>query len=139
MMSNSWRDPAWRAAFLLLSRATSAYGECDTPQPPDGTPKATHNPFADKGACSSTFNIGTANYTVSRPGSLLDFFCFRCHMPTDYTDNIPLKNITYDSHHLESAPGDPKFFPSSDNGTGIAFATIESQFRNTNSGESGII
>ena len=30
MMSNSWRDPAWRAAFLLLSRATSANGECDT-------------------------------------------------------------------------------------------------------------
>ena len=139
MMSNSWRDPAWRAAFLLLSRATSANGECDTPQPPDGTPKATHNPFADKGQCSSTFNIGTQNYTVSRPGSLLDFFCSRCHMPTDYTDNIPLHNITYDSHHLESAPGDPNFFPTSDNGTGIAFATLESQFRNTNSGKSGII
>jgi hypothetical protein len=139
MMSNSWRDPAWRAAFLLLSRATSANGECDTPQPPDGTPKATHNPFADKGACSSTFNIGTGNYTVSRPGSLLDFFCSRCHMPTDYTDNIPLKNVTYDSHHLESAPGDPNFFPTSDNGTGIAFATLDSQFRNTNSGKSGII
>ena len=139
MMSNSWRDPAWRGAFLLLSRVTSANGECDTPQPPDGTPKAHHNPFADKGECSSTFNIGTANYKVSRPGSLLDFFCSRCHMPTDYTDNIPFKNITYDAHHLESAPGDPNFFPTSDNGTGIAFATLESQFRNTNSGKSGII
>src|SRR5258708_40166620 len=38
MMSNSWRDPVWRSAFLLLARATSANGECDTPQPPDGTP-----------------------------------------------------------------------------------------------------
>src|SRR5579864_9737063 len=47
MMSNSWRDPGWRAAFLLLSRATSANGECDTPAPPDGTPKAPHNPFAN--------------------------------------------------------------------------------------------
>ena len=36
MMSNSWRDPAWRAAFLLLARSTSANGECDTPEPPDG-------------------------------------------------------------------------------------------------------
>src|SRR5438045_2126810 len=32
MMSNSWRDPAWRAAFLLLARSTSANGECDTPE-----------------------------------------------------------------------------------------------------------
>ena len=46
MMSNSWRDPVWRAAFLLLARAVSTNGECDTPSPPDGTPKATHNPFA---------------------------------------------------------------------------------------------
>src|SRR5579863_2427375 len=62
MMSNSWRDPAWRAAFLLLSRATSANGECDTPEPPDGTPKALQNPFANKD-CSSTFDIGTRSYT----------------------------------------------------------------------------
>lgn len=140
MMSNSWRDPAWRAAFLLLSRATSAHGECDTPQPPDGTTKAEHNPFANKGECSSTFDIGTGKYTLSRPGSLLDFFCSRCHMPTDYVDNIPLKNVTFDPHtNLESAPGDSNFFPSSDNGTGIAFATLDSQYRNTVSGKSGII
>src|SRR5205823_8005074 len=69
MMSNSWRDPAWRAAFLLLSRATSANGECDTPEPPDGTLKATHNPFARKGECASTFDLGTEKYTVSRPRS----------------------------------------------------------------------
>lgn len=140
MMSNSWRDPAWRAAFLLLARATSANGECDTPQPPDGTPKAVHNPFANKGECASTFDIGTEKYTVSRPGSLLDFFCSRCHMPTDYVDNVPLKNVAVDPRtKLESAPGDPNFNPTADNGTGIAYATLDSQFRNTTSGKSGII
>jgi hypothetical protein len=139
MMSNSWRDPAWRAAYLLLSRATSAHGECDTPNPPDGTLKATHNPFANPGECSSTFDIGTEKYKVSRPGSLLDFFCSRCHMPTDYTDNFHLKDVKFDSAGREMAPGDPNFFPTSDNGTGIAFATLESQFRNTTSGKQGII
>jgi len=140
MMSNAWRDPAWRAAFLLLARATSAHGECDTPEPPDGTPKAEHNPFADPGQCSSTFDIGTGKYRVSRPGSLLDFFCSRCHMPTDYVDNIPLKNVHIDPrNNLETAPGDPKFNPTSDNGTGLAYATLDSQLRNTNSGKSGII
>jgi len=140
MMSNSWRDPAWRAAFRLLALATSAHGECDTPEPPDGSPKAKHNPFADPGQCSSTFDIGTEKYTVSRPGSLLDFFCSRCHMPTDYLDNIPLKNVHIDPrNNLESAPGDPNFNPTSDNGTGLAYATLDSQFRNTTSGKSGII
>lgn len=140
MMSNSWRDPAWRAAYLLLSRATSANGECDTPNPPDGTPKAKHNPFAHENECASTFDIGTEKYTVSRPGSLLDFFCSRCHMPTDYIDNIPIRNVSIDpTTNLEFAKGDPKFFPTSDNGTGIAFAELDSQFRNTNSGKSGII
>ncbi|MBZ5508308.1 MAG: Ig-like domain-containing protein [Acidobacteriia bacterium] len=140
MMSNSWRDPAWRAAFLALARATSANGECDTPEPPDGTAKAAHNPFANKGECSSTFDIGTDKYTVSRPGSLLDFFCSRCHMPTDYVDNIPLRNVKLDPNtNLESAPGDPNFNPTSDNGTGIAFAAALAQYRNTDSGKSGII
>ncbi|MBO0911071.1 MAG: hypothetical protein J2P13_04710, partial [Acidobacteria bacterium] len=140
MMSNSWRDPVWRGAFRLLSLGTSAHGDCDTPQPPDGTPKAKNNPFADPGRCSSTFDIGTEKYTVSRPGSLLDFFCSRCHMPTDYVDNIPLKNVHIDPRtHLETAPGDPNFNPTSDNGTGLAFATLYSQFRNTNAGKSGII
>jgi hypothetical protein len=140
MMSNSWRDPVWRAAFLALSRATSAHGECDTPEPPDGTAKAAHNPFANKGECSSTFDIGTGKYTVSRPGSLLDFFCSRCHMPTDYIDNVPLKTVSLDPKtHLENAPGNPDFNPTSDNGTGIAFATLAPQYRNTDSGKSGII
>jgi len=140
MMSNSWRDPVWRAAFLSLARATSANGECDTPEPPDGTAKAAHNPFANKGECSSTFDIGEGKYKVSRPGSLLDFFCSRCHMPTDYVDNVPLKNVKLDPQtKLENAPGDPNFNPTSDNGTGLAFATLAPQYRNTDSGKSGII
>jgi hypothetical protein len=138
-MSNSWRDPAWRAAFLLLSRATSANGECDTPEPPDGTPKALQNPFANKNECSSTFDLGTQYYTVSRPGSLLDTFCSRCHMPTDYVDNIPLHNVKFDSAGREMGIPDTNFFPTSDNGTGIAYATVDAQFRNTESGKSGII
>ena len=140
MMSNAWRDPVWRAAFRLLALGTSAHGECDALEPPDGTPKAQNNPFADSGQCSSTFDLGTEKYTVSRPGSLLDFFCSRCHMPADYVDNIPLKNVHIDPRNgLESAPGDPNFNPTSDNGTGLAFATLDSQFRNTTAGRRGIV
>jgi Big-like domain-containing protein len=139
MMANAWRDPVWRAAFLLLARATSANGECDTPEPPDGTPKASHNPFAKHGQCASEFDIGTRKYTVSRPGSLLDAFCSRCHMPTNYLDNIPLRNVKVDPlTHIESARVDPNFNPTADNGTGIAYATLDSQYRNTDSGKAGI-
>ena len=140
MMSNAWRDPAWRAAFLLAARTTSTNGECDTPQPPDGTTKAQRNPFAKEGECASVFDIGAGKHKVSRSGSLLDFFCSRCHMPTDYVDNIPLKNVLFDAAtHKEMAVGDPRFNPTSDNQTGIAFAKSESQLRNTESGKSGII
>jgi hypothetical protein len=139
MMSNSWRDPVWRGAFLLLARETSANGECDTPNPPDGTPKASRNPFAKPGQCASDFDIGAQKYTVSRSGSLLDSFCSRCHMPADYVDNVPLRNVKIDPRtHLESAPVDTNFNPTSDNGTGLAFATLETQYRNTDSGRSGI-
>ena len=139
MMSNAWRDPAWRAAFLLLARATSANGECDTPTPPDGSPKASHNPFAVPGRCASEFDIGTEKWTLSRPGSLLDGFCSRCHMPTNYIDNVPLRNIQIDPRtHLESARVHPAFNPTSDNATGLAFAALETQYRNTDSGKSGI-
>jgi hypothetical protein len=139
MMSNAWRDPTWRGAFLYSARATSTNGECDTPDPPDGTPRAKRNPFAKPGECASEFDIGTRKYTVSRPGSLLDGFCSRCHMPTNYLDNVPLRNITVDPKtHLESAPVDPNFNPTSDNGTGVAFATLDSQYRNTDSGKAGI-
>ena len=105
MMANAWRDPVWRAAFLLSARETSAYGECDTPEPPDGTAKATHNPFAVQGVCASAFDIGTrGRYTVSRPGSLLDGFCSRCHMPSNYVDNVPLRNVVVDPRPAPEQP-----------------------------------
>jgi hypothetical protein len=139
MMSNSWRDPVWRGAFLLLARTSSTNGECDTPKPPDGTIKSHHNPFAKDGECASVFDIGTEKVTLSRPGSLLDAFCSRCHMPTNYLDNVPLRNVTHDDKlQVESAPADVKFNPTGDNGTGMAFATLEEQFRNTESGKTGI-
>ena len=139
MMSNSWRDPVWRGAFLLLARTLSTNGECDAPQPPDGTEKSHHNPFAVHGECMSEFDIGTEHVKMSRPGSLLDAFCSRCHMPTNYLDNVPLRNVTMDkATGLESAPADTKFNPTGDNHTGIAFATVEEQFRNTESGKTGI-
>jgi hypothetical protein len=139
MMSNSWRDPVWRGAFLLLARAVSTNGECDTPAPPDGTPKAHHNPFAKHGECVSEFDIGTQKVTLSRSGSLLDAFCSRCHMPTNYLDNIPLRTVTMDPKTgLENAPFDTRFNPTSDNHTGMAFATLDEQFRNTETGKTGI-
>jgi hypothetical protein len=138
MMSNSWRDPVWRGAFLLLARVTSTNGNCDTPAPPDGSEKALRNPFAKPGECASSFDIGSEHVTLSRPGSLLDAFCSRCHMPTNYLDNVPLRNITKDAHGLEMAPADTKFNPTSDNHTGIAFATLDEQFRNTETGKTGI-
>ncbi|HXI57440.1 MAG TPA: Ig-like domain-containing protein [Polyangia bacterium] len=139
MMSNSWRDPVWRAAFLLLSRAVSTDGDCGTPSPPDGTPKAQHNPFAQHGVCASQFDLGTKPYTVARAGSLLDGFCSRCHMPTNYIDNVPLRTVTVDKRTgIESAPVDPHFNPTGDNGTGLAFATLDAQLRNTESGKTGI-
>ncbi len=139
MMSNSWRDPVWRGAFLLLARTISTNGECDQPAPPDGTPKAKHNPFAKPGECASVFDIGNEHVTLSRPGSLLDAFCSRCHMPTNYLDNVPLRTVTKDPKlGIESAPADVKFNPTSDNHTGIAFATLDEQFRNTESGKTGI-
>jgi hypothetical protein len=139
MMSNSWRDPVWRGAFLLLARVTSTNGNCDTPSPPDGTVKSAKNPFAKPGECASQFDIGTEHVTLSRPGSLLDAFCSRCHMPTNYLDNVPLRNVAMDPKTgIESAPADTKFNPTSDNSTGIAFATVDEQFRNTESGKTGI-
>ncbi len=139
MMSNSWRDPVWRAAFFLLSRGVSTHGDCDVPAPPDGTPKAHHNPFSKPGSCESEFDLGTGKYTVSRPGSLLDAFCSRCHMPANYIDNVPLHNVQVDAKTgVEWGKVDPNFNPTSDNGTGFAFATLESQFRNTEPGKTGI-
>src|SRR6185436_14170932 len=79
MMSNAWRDPGWRAAFLLVARQTSTAGDCEVPPPPDGTERSRLNPFA-AGGCTSRFDTGTGTSTLSRPGSLLDPFCSQCHM-----------------------------------------------------------
>jgi len=138
MMSNSWRDPGWRGAFLLVARQTSTAGNCDLPNPPDGTERARLNPFANAD-CSASFNIGTAQHVTSRPGSLLDGFCAQCHMPTNYVDNVTLAGVSNDpSTGLEHGRLDAKFNPTADNGTGLAFATLESQIRNTDTGKRGV-
>jgi hypothetical protein len=138
MMSNSWRDPAWRGAFLLVARQTSTAGNCDLPNPPDGTERARLNPFANAD-CSTSFDIGTAQHLTSHPGSLLDGFCAQCHMPTNFADNVTLAGVTTDpASGLEHGRLDPNFNPTSDNGTGLAFATLESQIRNTDTGKRGI-
>jgi hypothetical protein len=139
MMANSWRDPGWRGAFLLLSRLTATDGNCDIPDPPDGTPKAQLNPFANAD-CSSTFNLGTTTQTTTGSGSLLDDFCARCHMPTNYVDQVPLTNVHADTPSgLEHGLVRPTFDPTSDHGTGIAFATVDALLRNTTTGKTGII
>jgi len=140
MMANAWRDPAWRGAFLLSARQISTNGNCDTPAPPDGTKKAHHNPFAGLDECVSRFDIGDASHTVSRPGSLVDGACSRCHMPTNYVDNVPFRTIVKDgTTGIEHAPIDVNFNPTSDNGTGLAFATLDAQWRNTDSGKAGVV
>lgn len=138
MMSNSWRDPGWRGAFLLIARLTATDGGCDIPNPPDGTAKAQINPFANAD-CTSTFNLGAVSHTTSGSGSLLDDFCARCHMPANYIDNIPLANVTNDTPSgLEHGQVDPNFDPTSGNGTNRAFATLATQFRNTEPGKRGV-
>ena len=139
MMANAWRDPGWRGAFFLLSRMTATNGDCAIPPPPDGTPKAHLNPFANAD-CSSTFNLGTTTQTTTGAGSLLDDFCSRCHMPTNYVDQVPFENVHRDPPSgLEHGLVRATFDPTSDNGTGMAFATVEALLRNTESGKSGIV
>src|SRR5439155_2231136 len=135
---NAWRDLAWRAAFLLSARQISTSGDCETPAPPDGTAKARHNPFADASGCASRFALGDGHQTVARPGSLVDGTCSRCHMPTNYVDNVPLQNVSIDAAGVEHGALDVDFNPTSDDGTGLAFATVDSQLRNTSSGKSGV-
>ncbi|HYU32911.1 MAG TPA: Ig-like domain-containing protein, partial [Thermoanaerobaculia bacterium] len=138
MMSNAWRDPGWRGAFLLISRLTATDGNCDIPNPPDGTAKSQINPFANTD-CTSTFNIGTTTHTTSGSGSLLDDFCARCHMPANYIDNVPLANVTNDPPSgLENGAVDPNFDPTSANGTTLAFTTLSAQHRNTPPGQRGV-
>ena len=139
MMANAWRDPTWRGAFLLIARQTSTNGDCAAPDPPDGTRKARHNPFARAGECASQFDVGDGSQRFARAGSLLDGFCSRCHMPSNYVDNVPLHGVAVDrTSGREHGPLATAFDPTSDAGTGIAFATVEAQLRNTDSGKSGV-
>jgi hypothetical protein len=139
MMANAWRDPTWRGAFLLSARQTSTSGDCDVPDPPDGTAKAHYNPFSRPDQCASRFDAGDAHGLIARPGSLMDGFCARCHMPSNYIDNVPLQTVSTDNASgLEYGHLHPNFNPTSDAGTGVAFATLEEQLRNTDSGKSGV-
>jgi hypothetical protein len=140
MMANAWRDPAWRAAFLLSARQISTHGNCDTPNPPDGTARARHNPFAVGESCTTRFDLGVSHQNFARSGALVDGMCSRCHMPTNYIDNVPLQNVTIDpATGIEHGALDVKFNPTSDNGTGLAFASLAAQLRNTDSGKSGVV
>jgi hypothetical protein len=139
MMSNAWRDPVWRAAFFLITKLTSTDGSCGIPNPPDGTEKSKINPFANAD-CTSTFNLGPAPYTMKGPGSLMDGFCSRCHMPANYIDSVKPKNITIDEPSgLEHGLIDPDFNPTSARGTPYAYATAtDGGSQNDDAGKDGI-
>lgn len=133
MMSTAWRDPGWRGAFLLVARATSTDGCADIPKTskglaadgtkaydcsstgkilPDGSGRTllnSLNPFAAS-ATTSAFNTGiaTSPKTTTGSGSLMDDFCSRCHMPTDYIDaTMPATKVS----GLEHADIFPTFDP----------------------------
>lgn len=138
MMSNSWRDPAWRAAFFLLARLTATDGNCDVPDPPDGTKRARLNPFANPD-CSSTFDIGQGAITTKGSGSLLDAFCSRCHMPANYIDAVKPSHVKRDKESgLEHGLVDSDFDPTSAGETPFAFATVEGRSKNTEAGKLGL-
>src|SRR5215467_3880889 len=81
MMANAWRDPVWRAAFLLASRQVATDGNCSAPPPPDGTAPARLNPFASPSDCATSFDTGSGSTRLSRRAPHVDGFCSRCHMP----------------------------------------------------------
>lgn len=87
---------------------------------------------------TSTFDLGKSTHTTTNSGSLLDDYCSRCHMPSNYVDQIPLENVIIDPvSGQEHASAKSDFDPTSDNGTGEAFATVEGKFRNTQIGKLG--
>jgi hypothetical protein len=138
MMSNAWRDPVWRGAFYLITKLTSTDGACSIPNPPDGTAKSKINPFGNED-CTSTFNLGTTQHTMKGPGSLLDGFCSRCHMPANYIDSVKLQNVSIDpASGLEHGLIDPGFNPASPRGTLWAFATNPEGSQNDAAGKVGI-
>ncbi len=147
MMSNAWRDPGWRGAFLLVARLTSTDGcadiplkrdstgrgvaadgtqgyDCVTPNPHKGNKPYSINPFANANS-SSTFKLGgAATKETTGSGSLTDDFCSRCHMPTDYIDATV--KVTKDSPSgLEHGDISPTFDPTEIN---IKSATLADPF-----------
>ena len=122
MMANAWRDPGWRGAFLLVARLTSTDGCNDVTaaltngNAPDGTPgydcstpARKINPFANADG-TSTFNMGATTATYSGSGSLMDDFCSRCHMPTNYVDatvSVSLDTPSGQEHGAISPTYDP--------------------------------
>ncbi|MEO5702320.1 MAG: hypothetical protein ABIQ54_00260, partial [Gammaproteobacteria bacterium] len=164
MMANAWRDPAWRGAFLLVSRLTSTDGCADiTPTLTGGNAKdgsigydcssATRkiNPFANANG-TSTFNMGATTATYSGSGSLMDDFCSRCHMPTNYVDaTVSVANDLPSG--MEHGAMSPTYDPTAASGAALAdpvaamgtgresFATRTDGTRpvNSNSGKIGIV
>ena len=142
MMSNAWRDPGWRGAFLLVARLTSTDGCKDVKdavtafggRAPDGTQAydcstdpatgklRSINPFANAND-TSTFNVmpgtttpfpGVAAANYSGSGSLMDDFCSRCHMPTNYVDATV--NVSLDAPSgMEHGHISPTYDPTSVN------------------------
>lgn len=128
MMSNAWRDPGWRGAFLLVARLTSTDGNCDTPNPPDNSPRRTDlNPFGHPTLCQSTYNVnpatgqpfpGVSPATYDQTsgnngsGSLMDDFCSRCHMPSNYADaTTSVATLSGSGWELEHGSISPRFDP----------------------------
>ncbi|MFZ5863709.1 MAG: hypothetical protein ACOYXR_12810 [Nitrospirota bacterium] len=122
MMSNAWRDPGWRGAFLLVARLTSTDGCADIPAPPDDPNNVNGtrydcsddahkiNPFANANG-TSTFNMGTTTVDYSDSGSLMDDFCSRCHMPSNYADAITSVTTLAADSGLEHGRISPKYDP----------------------------
>src|SRR5262249_19875956 len=107
MMANSWRDPGWRGAFFLLSRMTATNGDCSIPTPPDGTPKAHLNPFANAD-CSSAFHLETTTHTTTNAGSLLDDFSSASET-SPYHNAYWLTSDTGTRTHHQNSLGQPQY------------------------------
>ncbi|MDO9372701.1 MAG: hypothetical protein Q7U07_08975 [Gammaproteobacteria bacterium] len=130
MMANAWRDPGWRGAFLLVARLTSTDGCNDiTPVLTGGmardgslgydcsTPARKINPFANADG-TSTFNMGLTTATYSGSGSLMDDFCSRCHMPTNYVDATVSVSLDAPSG-MEHGAISPTYDPTSVNAAAV--------------------
>lgn len=108
------------------------------------------NPFANAND-TSTFNMGASTATYTGSGSLMDDFCSRCHMPTNYVDATT--SVSSDSPSgMEHGHISPTFDPTA---TGTATAvdpftghTVKESFAerldgtravNSNSGKAGIV